>query len=81
MTRALRLAAVFALTAPLLLASGCKQGVGDRCQTTSDCDDGLICVLPGTVQVGGTCKATDQSGGDDMNATTPTDQATTPTHD
>jgi hypothetical protein len=22
---------------------GCKQGDGDRCQLTSDCDDGLIC--------------------------------------
>jgi hypothetical protein len=81
MTRALRLAAVFALTAPLLLASGCKQGIGDRCQTTSDCDDGLVCVLPGTVQVGGTCKAADQSGGtDDMNVGEPADMAK-PTHD
>jgi hypothetical protein len=59
MTRLLRLTAVFALTAPLLFAAGCKQGVGERCQVQSDCDDGLLCVLPagGTPQAGGTCMA------------------------
>jgi hypothetical protein len=58
MTRLLRLTAVFALLAPLCLAAGCKQGVGDRCQVQSDCDDGLLCVLPagGTPQAGGTCQ-------------------------
>jgi hypothetical protein len=68
MSRALRFAAVFALVAPLLLVTGCKQGVGERCQTTDDCNDGLICVLPagGSVQAGGTCKATDESGSADL---------------
>jgi hypothetical protein len=52
-----RLAAVVVVLSPLALA-GCKQGVGDRCQVESDCDDGLICVLPagGTPQSGGTCQ-------------------------
>jgi hypothetical protein len=56
MTRLLRL---FALTAPLLLAAGCKQGVGERCQVDSDCDDGLRCQLPvgATPQSGGVCMA------------------------
>jgi hypothetical protein len=60
MTRLLRLTAVFALLAPLCLAAGCKQGVGERCQVQSDCDDGLLCVLPagGTPQAGGTCQST-----------------------
>jgi len=59
MTRLLRLTAVLALLAPLCLAAGCKQGVGDRCQVQSDCDDTLLCVLPagGTPQAGGTCQA------------------------
>ena len=26
-----------------IMAAGCTQGVGDRCQITSDCDDGLTC--------------------------------------
>jgi hypothetical protein len=58
MTRLLRLTAVFALLAPLALAAGCKQAVGDRCQVQSDCDDGLICVLlaGATPQAGGTCE-------------------------
>ncbi len=46
-----------------LLAStfaACKQKVGERCQVQSDCDDGLLCVLPagGTPQSGGTCQET-----------------------
>lgn len=66
MTRARRLVAVLALAAPLFLAAGCKQGVGDRCQTNDDCDTGLTCVLPsgGSVQAGGTCKGTDEGGAD-----------------
>jgi hypothetical protein len=57
MRSARRLLAVLILTSPLALV-GCKQGVGDRCQVASDCDDGLICVLPptGTPQSGGTCQ-------------------------
>lgn len=54
----------FALASVCALA-GCKQGVGDRCQVNSDCDDDLICVLPvgGTPQSGGVCAG---SGGTDM---------------
>ena len=26
---------------------GCKQGEGTRCEVTSDCDDGLTCVMNG----------------------------------
>lgn len=52
----------------VLVMSGCKQGVGDRCQVNSDCEDDLICVLPvgGTPQSGGVCEAT---GGIDMAST------------
>lgn len=77
MNRLLRLTAVFALLAPLCLAAGCKQGVGDRCQVQSDCDDGLLCVLPagGTPQAGGTCQM--QGGGADLSTPTSTDMAGT----
>ncbi|HEX6839553.1 MAG TPA: hypothetical protein VF334_23410 [Polyangia bacterium] len=66
MNRLLRLTAVFALLAPLCLASGCKQGLGERCQVQSDCDDGLLCILPagGLAQSGGTCQM--QGGTADM---------------
>ena len=75
MTRLLRLTAVFALLAPLCLATGCKQGVGDRCQVQSDCDDGLLCVLPagGTPQAGGVCQM--QGGASTDMATTVGDLA------
>ena len=45
---------MFVLT---LALSGCKQGEGERCQVSSDCQDDLICVLPvgGTPQSGGLC--------------------------
>ena len=61
----------FALVSSLLFLmaalSGCKQGVGDRCQVNSDCEDDLICVLPvgGTPQSGGVCETT---GGLDMSS-------------
>jgi hypothetical protein len=79
MTRLLRLTAVFALLAPLCLAAGCKQGVGDRCQVQSDCDDGLLCVLPagGTPQAGGTCQMQGGTSGD-MTTATSTDMAGAP---
>jgi hypothetical protein len=69
MTRLVRLTALFALLAPLCLAAGCQQGVGDRCQVQSDCKDGLLCVLPagGTPQAGGTCQAPGTGG--DMSVT------------
>lgn len=43
-----------------LAAAGCKQGVNERCQVTSDCDDGLTCSIPqgGTMASGGTCQPT-----------------------
>ncbi len=57
-------------------ATACKQGVGERCQVQSDCDDGLLCVLPlsGNAQVGGTCE---RPGGNDagVDASTINDQA------
>lgn len=90
MTRRLRrLAAVIVLTAPLFAAAGCKQGVGERCQVQSDCDDGLLCVLPagGTPQAGGTCEPPGAIVGDmgagDMSAMTtmPGDMATSPPRD
>jgi hypothetical protein len=54
------------VAAPLAFASGCKQGVGDRCQVQTDCDDGLLCILPagGTPQAGGTCQPPGSLGGD-----------------
>lgn len=68
MTRLLRLTAVIVLTAPLLLAAGCKQGIGERCQVQSDCDDGLLCVLQpgGTPQSGGSCQAPSSAQGADL---------------
>jgi len=65
---AYRLAMLGLLSAPLSLGA-CRQGVGERCQVTSDCDDGLLCVLPagGTPQSGGTCSTS--GGSSDMTAT------------
>lgn len=42
----------------MMTTAGCKQSLGDPCQVSSDCDDGLVCVLPvgGTPQVGGICE-------------------------
>jgi hypothetical protein len=79
MTRLLRLTAVIALTAPLFLVAGCKQGLNERCQVQSDCDDGLLCVLPagGSTQSGGTCQMPTSITAD-MAATTSTDMAGTP---
>ena len=67
-----RTTALLLLAAPLGLGlSGCKQGINDRCQVQSDCDDGLICVLPAgaTPQAGGSCQQ--PGGGVDMS--TPSD--------
>ncbi len=86
MTRLRSLAVAFTLVVPLSLVAGCKQGVGDRCQVTSDCNDGLICVLPagGTPQAGGTCQppgGTADGGFGDLSASTSTDMAGTVVHD
>jgi len=61
----IRFALVSSLVVVLGGLSGCKQGVGDRCQVNSDCEDDLICVLPvgGTPQSGGVGETT---GGLDM---------------
>lgn len=86
MTRLLRLTAVIALTCPLVLVAGCKQGLNERCQVQSDCDDGLLCVLPagGTPQSGGTCQMPNSLVGDmaappgsDLAGTPPVDLART----
>jgi hypothetical protein len=63
----IRFALVSSLVGMLGGLPGCKQGVGDRCQVNSDCEDGLICVLPvgGTPQSGGVCETT---GGVDMSS-------------
>jgi hypothetical protein len=39
-------------------AAGCKQGVGNRCQLLTDCQNGLVCVLPNgaTCAAGGICQ-------------------------
>ena len=39
-------------------AVGCKHGSGSRCQLITDCQSGLICVLPngGTFAAGGCCQ-------------------------
>jgi hypothetical protein len=93
MTRLLRLSAVFALTAPLFFAAGCKQGEGERCQVQSDCADGLLCILPtgGSAQSGGQCQnpnnqvspdmAVTPGGGGDMTGVTPGDMSQVPTSD
>jgi hypothetical protein len=51
--------------AALITLAGCKQGVGDRCQVQSDCEDGLLCILPagGTPQSGGTCQSPNSADG------------------
>lgn len=76
MTRLVRLTAVVALLAPLCLVAGCKQGVGERCQVQTDCDDGLLCVLAAgaTPQTGGTCQMPNTVGAD-MATTAPADLA------
>ena len=53
-----RIVGSFALAASFGLAA-CSQQAGDRCQVQSDCECGLICVLPagGTPAIGGTCEA------------------------
>jgi hypothetical protein len=72
------------LLLPLVFAAGCKQGLGDRCQVQSDCDDGLLCVLQNgaTPQSGGTCQMPSSFIGDmaapsaDLAGTPPADLTT-----
>jgi hypothetical protein len=79
MTRSRALVAGSTILAWLLLMPGCKQGVGDRCQTNSDCDDSqnLTCVIGsgGSQLTGGTCQppgaGLDGSAGPDLTASVP----------
>ena len=62
-----RFFAVLVVLAPLATSvgiAGCKQGVNDRCQVDSDCDDTLKCILPpgSTPQAGGQCMPTLDGG-------------------
>ena len=62
----------------LLLLAACSQSVGERCQLDSDCDPGLVCVLPATWQcppnipkcpanlVGGSCQESGPDLGEDL---------------
>lgn len=71
----------------LLVLSGgliaCRQGLNDRCQVNSDCEDGLLCVYPpgGTPQTGGTCQmpssSTDMAGVDQATSDAAADAAGT----
>jgi hypothetical protein len=62
-----RLGLVLVITSPLAFG-GCKQGVGDRCQTNDDCDSNLTCILPpgGSALTGGTCEPANADLGVDM---------------
>ena len=46
------------LLALAFTVSGCKRGIGDRCQVDSDCDSN-VCAYIGTpnTAIGGTCEA------------------------
>ena len=52
------------------LALGCRQGEGERCQTTSDCEDGLKC-SPSTHE----CLVTEPGTGNDGGVDAPNDAA------
>jgi hypothetical protein len=73
MNRLRSLVAALAVSAALSTLAGCKQGIGERCQTNSDCDDSqsLTCVIPsgGSQQTGGTCQP--PGAGLDGSVTTP----------
>jgi hypothetical protein len=51
--------ALVLLALPILVlgATGCREGVGSRCNETADCHAGLYCILPigGSPQTGGVC--------------------------
>jgi hypothetical protein len=53
-----------------LFAAACQQGLGQRCQVSSDCKHGLYCVLPvgATPASGGTCQT---AAGPDMSTDMP----------
>lgn len=76
-----RRALAFALGMAALALAGCKQGVGDRCQVDSDCDDTLVCVIPSGASLaqGGSCQpigtATDAGVDGSTDAAAPPDMA------
>jgi hypothetical protein len=78
MRSARRLLAALVLISPLALW-GCSQGVGDRCQVDSDCQDGLRCILAPTAtpQTGGTCQMPGSLVADMSLPSAPVDQSTT----
>lgn len=39
--------------------AACKQGLGDRCQLNSDCDDSAYCAMNSNPGLGGVCTAKD----------------------
>jgi hypothetical protein len=45
------------------LATGCKAGLGDRCQVEADCQDGLLCNLA--------TNSCQKNGGGQLDATVP----------
>jgi hypothetical protein len=65
--RALRAAPlVVFLSLGLAFCAGCSQGLGDRCEQDSDCEDGLICTGTKTASAeGGTCQPFGITGGVD----------------
>ncbi|MBP8807653.1 MAG: hypothetical protein KBG48_25900 [Kofleriaceae bacterium] len=63
----------FVLVLSLALATtGCDQGVGQRCQSTADCEDGLVCVV---VQERGVCQSSSTPVGADAATDAPLDGA------
>ena len=56
---------VWILALCCLFILGCKQSEGDRCQVTSDCQEGLECVIPAGENrlVGGVCARRGADGG------------------
>ena len=58
MRRFLRLLLAPSVAVLALATAGCKQGEGERCQVSADCNGGLVCVLPagGSAAEGGSCQ-------------------------
>jgi hypothetical protein len=54
------------LAAVLFALAGCKQGINDRCQVDSDCDNGLLCFFTGAPNptIGGQCEPMNFQGFD-----------------
>jgi hypothetical protein len=55
MTRFRAFFAVAVLAISVFAGISCSQGLGERCEQQSDCDDGLFCSQNGTDPMGGTC--------------------------